>query len=114
MNFFIKFNESTFEISKSIADTLKKNYNNFTLETQNKKQTLIFNNSILSSLQVVKTTSQTHFYVLIFNKKHRINKSFYAFLNTRFKKNTLSKKTEMSTLPVSKTSINVFSEPSSR
>ena len=82
MNFFIKFNESTFEISKTIADTFKKNYSNFTLKNQDKNQTLIFKNFILSSFQVVKTTSLTrcHFYILIFNKKRRINKSLYNFL----------------------------------
>jgi len=93
MKYFIKFNDLTFEISKSIAEILKKAFNNFTLETQDKKQTLTFSNSILSYFQVVKTTSQTHFYVLIFNKKHRINKNFYTFLTQDFteKSGTLEK-----------------------
>ena len=64
------------------SDTFKKNYDNFTLETQDKKQTLTFNNLILPSFQLVKTNSLTRcrFYILLFNKKHRINKSFYTFL----------------------------------
>jgi len=93
MKYFVKFNDFTFEISKTIADTLKKTYNNFTLETQDKKQILTFNNSILSSFQAVKTTSQTHFYILILNKKYRINKSLYTFLTQNFteKSGTLKK-----------------------
>ena len=80
MKFFIKFNDFTFEISKTLADALKKNYTNVSLETQGNSQTLTLNESILFSFQVVKTTSQTHFYVLISNKKYRISKNLYSFL----------------------------------
>ena len=80
MNYFVKINNFTFEISKTIANTLKKNYADVFLETQGNSQTLTLNESILSSFQVVKTTSQTHFYVLISNKKYRISKNLYSFL----------------------------------
>ena len=80
MKYSIKFNDFAFEISKTIADTLKKNYTDVFLETQGNSQTLTLNESILSSFQVVLTTSQTHFYVLISNKKYRISKNLYTFL----------------------------------
>ena len=81
MNYFIKINESVFEISKTFAGLLEKDLIAVSKEIQDKRQTFVLDDSMLSYFQVVNSTSQTHFYISISNKKCRINKKFYTFLN---------------------------------
>ena len=86
MNYFIKINESVFEISKTFADLLEKDFIAVSQEIQDKKHTYILNDTTLSSFQVVNSTSQTHFYIKIRNSaKLRVNKLFFEFLAPRSK-----------------------------
>ena len=89
MAYFVKINNSVFEISKTFADLLKKTYNNIPSEVQDKKHFLILNDFILSSFQVVNTVNQTHFYILISNKKYRIKRNFHKFLSSVLHRNEL-------------------------
>ena len=86
MNYFIKINESVFEISKTFAGLLEKDLIAVSQEIQDKKHIYILNDSALSSFQVVNSTSQTHFYIKIRNSaKLRVNKLFFEFLAPRSK-----------------------------
>jgi hypothetical protein len=92
MAYYVKINSSVFKISKTFADLLKKFYNIIPQEIQDKKHVFVLNERIISSFQVVKSTSQTHFYFLISEKKCRVNKKLFAFLNLHFtKKNVVTK-----------------------
>jgi len=110
MNYFIKINESIFEISQTFAGLLEKNFITVYKEIQDKRQTFVLDDPILSSFQVVDSTSQTHFYISISNKKYRINKKLHAFLNLYFsKKSALIEKSQNSNVlekPVKKKKAN--------
>jgi len=90
MKYFIKFNNSSFEVSNSIINALTSNDVNFKKEVHNKNIELIMNDFNIPFLQIVETTSVTHYYVVILNRKYRTSKQLYTFLNslkTRVNKN---------------------------
>ena len=83
MKNFVDFsNNSVFPISVSIA-TLIKNRLPFQMDSQDKNQTLILEDSSRAFFQVVPTTSSSHFYVKVLNKKYRVCKKFYDYLNSQ-------------------------------
>lgn len=87
MKYFVKFsNNSVFSISVSIAILIKKHLS-FRIDSQGKNQTLILEDSSRSFFQLVSTASSSHFYVLILNKKYRVCKKFYHYLNSQFNLN---------------------------
>ena len=82
MKYSISLKNSSFDISKSLAKTLKKTKNklSFKDETRGKRTVFIFKDFDLSFFKIRKTTSKTHFYILFLDKKYRVNKQLYDFL----------------------------------
>ena len=88
MKYFIQIRSNTFAISKLLASAvMKHDLNNSKIETQDKKQTFILADSHLKLFQIIQTSSLTHFYIKTSNKRFRINKILFKFLNS-LKKNT--------------------------
>ena len=82
MKYFIKFDNSSFTISNSIVNALTSNNFNFKKEVHNKSIELVMNDFDIPFLQIVETTSVKNYYVLILNRKYRISKQLYTFLNS--------------------------------
>jgi len=82
MKYSIILKNSSFDISESLAKTLKKTKNKllFKTEIRDKRAVFILKDSALPFFNVVKTISKTHFYALILNKKRRINSHLYLFI----------------------------------
>jgi hypothetical protein len=64
MNYFIKINESIFGISQTFAGLLEKDFITVYKEIQDKRQTFVLDDPMLSSFQVVDSTPQTQSYKL--------------------------------------------------
>ena len=61
MKYFIQIKTNTFDISELLASAIKKHDLNYKMETQDKKQIFILNDSYLNRFQLIQTTSLTHF-----------------------------------------------------
>ena len=85
MKYLLKYNDSMYSISNSIATYLKNSGNSFQLYSEKKRTIFILNDSNISLFQTLKKTSKTHFYTLIFGKKYRISKELYNFLDSFYK-----------------------------
>ena len=83
IKYSICFKNTSFNISESLAKTLKKTKNKllFKTETLGKCTVFIFKNSDFSFLKIIETTSETHFYIFILEKKYRISKNLFNHLN---------------------------------
>jgi len=86
MKYLIKIQNSTFNISHSLANALIDTKYSCSPTVQNKTKIFILNDFHIPLFQVVPTTSLTHFYALVFGKKYRIAKKFFIFLDSNFKK----------------------------
>ena len=93
MKYFIQIRSNTFAISKLLASAIiKHGLNNSKIETQDKKQIYILDDSYLNRFQLIQTTSFTHFYIAISNQKYRVNNKFYLFLKSLNQQNIINKK----------------------
>ena len=81
MKYLLKYNDSIYSISNSIATLLKNSGNSFQLYSEKKRTIFILNDSNISLFQTLKKTSKTHFYAILFGKKCRINKHLFTLLN---------------------------------
>lgn len=101
MKYSISLKNYSFDISKSLAQALKKPKNEFSFKnkTSDKRTVFIFKDSALPFFNVVKTTSKTHFYALILNKKHRINSHLYLFILSTISYGRILKKADKVVAP---------------
>jgi len=91
-NFLIQTNGYTFFISKSIADLLKKSYSNVPVHIHAENLTFVLNSSILCTFQLVEAKSLTHFFIQVGDKKVRVSKKLFKYLNSLLKKEEVIKK----------------------
>jgi len=82
MKFFIKIYNSTFTISNSLANAIRKNNINFQLDIKNGSTVFIFE-SYPYFFKFIETISLTHFYITFLSKRYRVNKEFYTFLKSQ-------------------------------
>ena len=92
MKYFIQIRPNTFAISELLASAIKKHGLNYKMETQDKKQIYILDDSYLDRFQLIQTTSFTHFYIRVSNQKYRINNKFHSFLGSLHQQRLESKK----------------------
>ena len=80
--YLVRLNGSSFKISPSIASVFLCSGLVLQQYTNREGTTLILDNTNTSYLQLVPTKSLSHFYVLIFETKHRISKQLYFSLSS--------------------------------
>jgi hypothetical protein len=76
----VNLNGSLFSISHSIANDLINSDFNFQTYVENNMVILILNEINISYIQLTPTTSSSRFYILLSEKKYRINKQLYVSL----------------------------------
>lgn len=80
MKYLIKIENSFFAVSRSLAGAMIKSKPSLQQEINDKETVIILTDYDLFLFQSVSTTSLTHFYALIFGKKHRVSKNLYSAL----------------------------------
>ena len=91
-NFLIQTNGHTFLISKSIADLLKKSSSDVPVHIHAENLTFVLSSSILCTFQLVETKSLTHFFIMVGDRKVRVSRKFFKYLNSLFKKEEVIEK----------------------
>jgi hypothetical protein len=86
MKFFIQFNDRSYPISKTLANSLEKSNENFQLKTQDGNVVFLSPNFDFSFFQMASTTSRTHFYVSFSGKNYRVSREFFTILSATHKK----------------------------
>ena len=80
MHFFVQINNCTFPVGSSLAHWIQYHNLKCILKIQEKNRILKFEQSCLYNFQIVSSTSLTHFYVQVLDRKFRVNKNLYLFL----------------------------------
>lgn len=82
MKYAISFKNSSFNISNSIAKAINSQKEIlFKTKAQGDRTVFILNNSNIFFFQTISTDSSIQFYTMISNKRYRVTKQFYKFLN---------------------------------
>jgi len=85
MNFFIQMDNFVLPISKSLASLIHEEVGktvHHNKNTQNKQCRVIFRKkAFLSLARLIPSTSPNHFYVSIYNKKYRITRELFTYMN---------------------------------
>ena len=80
MNFFVQINNSIFPIGNSLAKWIQHHNLKCVSKIQEKSHILKFEQLPLYNFQIIPSTSLTHFYVQVLDRKFRIKKNLYLFL----------------------------------
>ena len=89
---FIKIQDTTFNVSNSVFDTITKNNLIFKVVNDNGKEIHLLDDSCLTSFLVIATEHSTHFFIKIGeSNKLRVNKLFYDFLVLHSKQHNVEK-----------------------